>query len=321
MALSGSAANANAAASFWEFFQEQKSLINDAAGRQDAWTQLRALDTKLREALIYLPPYDQKHLTAELESLRKSLQKGNPSSLRNTGFRFKSATITRPDIEARQNTSTENLKTTQQGSTSDPRLMYVSGNAKPSFMFTDIERQWVVADNTASVSEPTDCELRDISNCVVDLRPIGGVLRALNCHRVCNSIIICTPFSGAATIRHAHKCLVILAVRQLRFESSKNVGVYTHCSSHPVIERSSGMYFAPYPSDIFQNSETFPIISQTPNMFDQVDDFNWLKRTHSPNWSLVDTASNDPVTQQLWSILNSNSKSLDAALACLEQSF
>ncbi|PIA19715.1 hypothetical protein COEREDRAFT_79004, partial [Coemansia reversa NRRL 1564] len=299
----------------------QKKLIDAAVStnRQNAWTLLRALDIKLREALIYLPPYDQKHLTAEIEVMRIFLQKSNPSALCNTGFRFKSVTATRSGVQSQQKAEDTDPTTIQQGSTPDPLLTQTSSNPKPSFMFTDIERKWIVAENIFSTSEPTDCELRDISNCVVDLRPIGGALRALNCHRVKNSIIICAPFSGAATIRHAHKCLVILAVRQLRFESTNSVRVYTHCSSHPVIERSSGMQFASYPSELLQNSDANCVVTQTPNLFHLVDDFNWLKRTHSPNWSLVDTTKNDPVAQQLCFLLNDNHKPLNEALQCLEQ--
>ncbi|KAJ2878184.1 hypothetical protein H4R27_005921, partial [Coemansia aciculifera] len=134
---------------------------------------------------------------------------------------------------------------------------------------------------------PTDCELRDITNSVVDLRPISHSLRALNCHRIQNSIVICGPFAGSVTVRDSNNCVLVLGARQFRLENSQGVDVYLYCTSHPIIEKSSGIRFASYPTElrtphIEQEFGTSQLGLQ-PNSFDRVDDFNWLKRQASPN--------------------------------------
>ncbi|KAJ2309218.1 hypothetical protein IWW52_005754, partial [Coemansia sp. RSA 2704] len=237
-------------------------------GSQDAGTRLRALDSALREAFIYLPGYDQKKLLAELEGLRTLLHKRNSASSRNTGFRFKAAS-TKPRTAAQPPPSKQ----------PEPPLLAERPTQAPTgnsgvFSFTGVSNQWIVAssnlaDNSAGSA---DCELRDISHCVIDLRPVAGSLRALNCHRVENSLIICGRFSGSATVRDSKHCVMVLGVRQLRFESSCHVDVYTYCTSHPIIEKSSDMRFAPYPQP-FGLQMTDPL----PNLYDKVEDFNWLK--------------------------------------------
>lgn len=37
---------------------------------------------------------------------------------------------------------------------------------------------------------------------------------------------------------------------------------------------------------------------KTPNLFDQVDDFKWLKATESPNWSLL--PESEAIPESVW---------------------
>ncbi|KAJ1807505.1 hypothetical protein LPJ56_004903, partial [Coemansia sp. RSA 2599] len=103
MASAGSAANADAAAKFWGLFQQQKEEIKEMASKdQDITQRLRSLDSSLREAFIYLPAYDQKQFTRDLDELRALLHKRGAASSGSSaavssgqsrvgGFRFKSA--------------------------------------------------------------------------------------------------------------------------------------------------------------------------------------------------------------------------------------
>ncbi|KAJ2157047.1 hypothetical protein GGF46_004778, partial [Coemansia sp. RSA 552] len=273
-----------AAAVFWEQFQEQSQQIRVAVSRgEDARTQLRALGSELREALIYLPPYDQKQLTTELDNLRQlQHQKGSAVS-RKSGFRFKTSGIRKPASKEPQSSPAASIESK---AVEDAELAAPRTN---SLLFSDITSKWVVADQTLGPNqpnEPTECELRDIADSVIDLRPVSGLLRALNCHRLKNSVIIGGMFSGSATIRDASNCVVVLGVRQLRFEGCHGVDVFAYCTSHPIIEHSAGMRFALPPSVLTQDR----VLAEMPNMYDQVSDFNWLKRQHSPNWSLLPAA-------------------------------
>jgi hypothetical protein len=63
---------------------------------------------------------------------------------------------------------------------------------------------------------------------------------------------------------------------------SKNVDVYLHTSSRPIIEDCEMVRFAPLPAT-FEPSE----IAQASNQWDQIDDFKWLKAEPSPNFSIL----------------------------------
>ena len=40
-------------------------------------------------------------------------------------------------------------------------------------------------------------------------------------------------------------------------------------------------------------------------MWDQVDDFNWLKAEHSPNWSTLQRGDEGTIESGQWEVLNS----------------
>ncbi|KAJ2468411.1 hypothetical protein GGI02_003703 [Coemansia sp. RSA 2322] len=324
MASSSSAANATAAAKYWEYFQLQKEAITAmVAQSQDASQAVRELDSSLREAYIFLPPYDLKRFNNDLEELRALLQQKRGAS-KKQGFKFKSAV-------ARPSNAVSTIVNTASPSSADLPVaeptyngvhMPPAPSTRPSYSFTGIDDRWIAADPLQLLGEdrlqgPTDCELRDISNSIVDLRPISHSLRALNCHRVQNSVVICGPFSGSATVRDSAGCAMVLGVRQFRLENSRAIDVYLFCTSHPIIERSSGVRFAPYPLELqssqIQREFDATQLSSQPNSFDKVDDFNWLKRQASPNWSLQKflPSAND------WALLDDASRPCTQSLHAL----
>ncbi|KAJ1940288.1 hypothetical protein GGF37_004035, partial [Kickxella alabastrina] len=185
---------------------------------------------------------------------------------------------------------------------------------KGSFVFSGIDSKWIVASPCSNNSVQTDCELRDISNSIVDLRPISNTLRALNCHRITNTLIICHALAGSATIRDSHRCTVVLGVRQFRLENSELVHVLLHCVSHPIIERSKGVRFAEFPSVLQSESMIHGMdvagLRGLENMFDRVDDFNWLRRQASPNWRVHAGMADDG----MWSLVDDESKPRERVL-------
>ncbi|KAJ2459034.1 hypothetical protein GGF42_001713 [Coemansia sp. RSA 2424] len=331
MASAGSFANANAAARFWDYFQQQKEAINalDANSQSDASQKIRELDSSLREAFIYLPPYDQKRLSKDFDELRvqhqlQRRQEQQRGASKQSGFKFKSA-VAKPNTalatEAKTAATAEQLAGADSSSTPASQMP-----ARPSHRYTDISDSWVVADElmvseNEGMHSPTDCELRDISNSIVDLRPISHSLRALNCHRIQNSIIISGPFAGSVTVRDSNSCTLVLGARQFRLESSQSVSVFLYCTSHPIIERSSDVRFAPYPAELrsprVEQEFCASQLSLQPNSFDQVDDFNWLKRQASPNWSVQQASSLQPLAD-IWSLFDDAGKPRMLVLSALK---
>ena len=66
-----------------------------------------------------------------------------------------------------------------------------------------------------------------------------------------------------------------------------------HASSHPIIEHCAALRFAPYPALPPRHADAFAAagLRVEQNEWQQVDDFDWLKATHSPNWAELPEAA------------------------------
>jgi len=91
----------------------------------------------------------------------------------------------------------------------------------------------------------------NIRRSVVDLSSPasnGGPFATLTLKNVKGSLIICGHISGPVHITGVENSVLVTACRQYRMHSSKNVDVYLHCSSRPIIEDCQGIRFAPLPN-------------------------------------------------------------------------
>lgn len=66
---------------------------------------------------------------------------------------------------------------------------------------------------------------------------------------------------------------------------STNSIVYLFSPSRPIIEDSTGIKFAPFPTELVAKLPSHTV--NTRNLWDQVDDFKWLRKEHSPNWEVL----------------------------------
>lgn len=129
--------------------------------------------------------------------------------------------------------------------------------------------------------------LTELDRCIVDMAvptSKGAPFAGLALKNIKNSLIIAGHVAGPVHITALRDTVLIVAARQVRMHECENVDVYLHCASHPIIEDCKGMRFAPLPkfytTKVEQNAAT-------PNQWDQVDDFKWLKVEASPNWTVL----------------------------------
>ncbi|KZL80403.1 tubulin binding cofactor c [Colletotrichum incanum] len=126
--------------------------------------------------------------------------------------------------------------------------------------------------------------LTDLKGCVVDMSlALSGNTSFANLalKDIEKSLIVAGNVTGPAHITGVSDSIIVVAARQVRIHECKNVDIYLHCSSHPIIEDCSNMRFAPLPAS-FDTPE-----DPVKNQWDQVDDFKWLKSEPSPNWSIL----------------------------------
>ncbi|KAI1150011.1 tubulin-specific chaperone C [Nemania diffusa] len=176
-----------------------------------------------------------------------------------------------------------------------------SGVRKPSFStapniaISEHEGLHIMLPMTASRATSSGT-LTDLTRCIVDMAvptSAGAPFAGLALKNIRSSLVVAGHVAGPAHITGVQDSVVVVAARQVRMHDCRNVQVYLHCASHPIIEDCSQVAFAPLPT-YYMNESTPP---QT-NQWDQVDDFKWLKDEASPNWSILPEESR--IADDVW---------------------
>ncbi|SPQ24775.1 1cc65361-e920-4c37-8341-6cb1f088311a [Thermothielavioides terrestris] len=140
----------------------------------------------------------------------------------------------------------------------------------------------------ASASHATSAgSLLDLNRCVIDMTAPttaagGSPFASLVLLDISGCAIAAGHVDGPVFVTRVRDSAVVVAARQVRIHDCENVVFYLHCVSRPIIENCKGVRFARAPEAYLTDKEK----GET-NLFDQVDDFKWLKTTASPNWSLL----------------------------------
>src|SRR5438552_15547425 len=95
---------------------------------------------------------------------------------------------------------------------------------------------------------------------------------------------------------------------------SHNTSVYLSCSSRPIIENSSGIGFAEYPAIIGMKTGVTNMEKEDWLVKELVEDFNWLRREHSPNWRVIKDEIGDDTWTKIMELVDQDSPSVERAL-------
>ncbi|KAK3904665.1 hypothetical protein C8A05DRAFT_31542 [Staphylotrichum tortipilum] len=203
------------------------------------------------------------------------------------------------------------LPTTTTASSSAPAKNYNAeiantpgaGIRKPSF---STARDIALSDHSrvhislsASAARATSAgTLTNLDRCVVDMTAPtagsgGAPFASLALKDIEGSAVVAGRVAGPVHVTGVRDSVVVVAARQVRIHECKDVVFYLHCVSRPIIEDCKGVRFARAPGFLLTDKEK----SET-NMFDQVDDFKWLKSAASPNWSLL--PESEAIPDQVW---------------------
>ncbi|KAI4717275.1 TBCC-domain-containing protein [Aureobasidium sp. EXF-10727] len=130
----------------------------------------------------------------------------------------------------------------------------------------------------------TSGTVTNIRDSVIDMSiSAASAFATLTLKNIKGSLIVCGHVDGAVHITDVKDSILVVATRQFRMHESKNVKVYMLCKSRPIIEDCKDIEFAEMPNCYATEKD-----KDTKNLYDQVDDFKWLKAEHSPNWSVLD---------------------------------
>jgi len=151
----------------------------------------------------------------------------------------------------------------------------------------------------------TSGSLSNLSHCIVDMSIPSSTnpsthFSGLTIRNVKDCLLITGKVTGPAHITAASESVIVTNCRQLRMHECRNVDVYLHCSSRPIIEDCEGIRFAPIPMLYqFSSADTAAGVPKPlENQWDKVDDFNWLKAEHSPHWCVL--PEEERVKDEIW---------------------
>ncbi|RKF64827.1 Tubulin-specific chaperone C [Erysiphe neolycopersici] len=97
-----------------------------------------------------------------------------------------------------------------------------------------------------------------------------------------NCLIVGGQVAGATHITRALESIIAVSAGQVRLHDCEDVKIYLYCINRPIIENCNNIQFAPLPKCYLDPSQDL-----SANKWDQVEDFNWQKTEHSPNWRIL----------------------------------
>ncbi|KAJ9647331.1 hypothetical protein H2199_002318 [Coniosporium tulheliwenetii] len=145
----------------------------------------------------------------------------------------------------------------------------------------------------------TSGTLGNLRRCIVDMSvptASGAPFAGLAVKNVKDSLLVCGHVAGPLHITNVSNSVVVVASRQFRMHECRNVDVYLHCASRPIIEDCEGIRFAELPQAYVTEAE-----KGKENLWESVDDFKWLKNEQSPNWSIL--PKEDRIKEEVWTEL------------------
>lgn len=92
--------------------------------------------------------------------------------------------------------------------------------------------------------------LTKLKRCIVDMSvpsATGAAFAGLALKNIDQSLIVAGHVAGAVHMTAVENSVIVVASRQVRIHECKNVDIYLHCASRPIIENCNNIRFAPIP--------------------------------------------------------------------------
>ncbi|RUP06371.1 hypothetical protein BC936DRAFT_140348 [Jimgerdemannia flammicorona] len=212
-----------ASAAFWSDFKHQKDAIQDVLAStplvpktnlpdhfEAVLTRINDLQKRLTDALVYLPPYDERQFTLQLKGLSDELNNQRAEFTPKQKFSFKSRKAAKDSAAtatASKESSLAPLSATP-AYTPTPTVPSLSTNCHT---FTNLHHRIITLPPlppTASQDpETTDCSLSSLTDCLVLLLDPSRVLGAIHVRDLRRCVVTIGPISGSVLIHdfsHAH---------------------------------------------------------------------------------------------------------------------
>ncbi|KAI9778371.1 MAG: hypothetical protein M1816_004129 [Peltula sp. TS41687] len=313
-----------------ETLMTQLEAAESPAGQEDNTTTITAiveeclgritrLSTRVQDASSALPTYDQRTYSNGIKALSERLQRARAARAPKQRFAFRAAArgkgtsqqpVRRSILPVPSSASASAPTTSSSSSTTTTTIAQGSVQTSSSSVRASSIENPIIADRAGELitiaAHPTPgakpITLTDLEHCIVRPRQSAAAgppqfTSSLTITNLDSSLLILPPITGPAHMTRMTNCTLVLRSRQFRLHSCRNVDVYVHCSSRPIVEDCEGIRFAPLEGEVrrvlFGEDKEKDDAgggggSGLLNRWDQVDDFNWIRPgEHSPNWRVL----------------------------------
>ncbi|KAJ3172187.1 hypothetical protein HDU88_007003 [Geranomyces variabilis] len=297
MAMAAQADVKLAAAAFCADLKQECDALLHMLGQPNAdrtavLTRLSAASKSLTEATVFLPAYDQRTCAAMLKTISDQLNTAAPARAK---FSFASRKVKSTTSAAGPSKNAQSL--------AEQRLPPPQAVPRAALAATPSARQLCNSQNcyiapppvptsSAEFSSSSDVEVADLTRCVVSLLDL--YVGALHLKNLNGCVLVVGPIAGSVLVESCRNCVFVICCRQLRIHNSVGLAISLHIASHPIIEDCSALRFGHYPRAALANLasvERFEAARIDPDpsasAHETVEDFCWLKRAQSPNWTLM----------------------------------
>ncbi|KAG0169328.1 hypothetical protein DFQ30_003736 [Apophysomyces sp. BC1015] len=269
-----------AAQTFWDHFKVERHAIEEQIQSSAALPKetlavhftatlqrINDLEKQLTKATNFIPSYDERQLSLhgkQLKSLNEALNTTKIQLTPKPKFSFKSR-----KKKTESSTSTQTFTVGKADLAAD-----VLDEATVSFR--DMSDQ-VLIPSGSDMEKPVDVLLSNLTRCVVYLCDKINI-SALHVRNVSNCVVVCGSIGGSVLMYGFTRSVLSVTCHQFRMHEAQNATILLRVSSRPIMEDSAEVQIGCLPSTA---GEIFA------NLYNEMEDFNWLKKQASPNWSLL----------------------------------
>ena len=251
------------------------------------------MERRVAEASYFLPSYDSKASTGVVDALKLAIAGAIAELLPRKKFSFskkkkeaaKPATAAALDVKVGAGAGGGG---TDAAASAAAKVAEVAAADGPGLRGLTGGVHVVGADSLQRATDgAADYVLENLTDCTVFLL---GTLRALRCHNLTSVKLYVGPVAGSCHLQGLEGCTLTLAARQVRIHNATaGTQFYIRTLSRPIIEHSTDVSFAPYAFEYPGSAAAMEAagLGTDPGMWNQVDDFGWIKKQQSPNWRVI----------------------------------
>ena len=249
---------------------------------------LEAITTKIKlyredfhNVMEFLPGYDQLQYKKNYE---EELEKVN--NLRNKLFPKKKFAFSKANKKHNENIKDKEKKELEQKKEEDNKKE-INEISETDLVIKDLNN-FNKKYNKEEIKGKNNILMENITNCDIYLLFDFKACYINNCSK-CN--IYLGSISGGTHITCCTESKIYLMTHQLRIHQTTKTHFYVLINSNPIIEYSKENIFHPLKIkyDEYENNLKISGINASNNKWDQVQDFQWLKKDKSPNFDTDDT--------------------------------